>query len=112
MDATRISDNRFVLLKSIRKSLHPYEVEIGTFFSSPPLADDRKNHCVPIYDVLQDPYDDDIAIIVMPLLRCYNNPRFDTVGEAVSFFSQIFEVIPLHGSYATSSAHVICRVSN
>ena len=92
MDATRISDNQFVLLKSVKKSIHPYEVEIGRFLSSPPLADDSQNHCVPIYDVLQDPNDDDIVIIVMPLLRRYNDPRFDTIGEAVSFFSQIFEV--------------------
>ena len=93
MDATRIADNQYVFLKSIEKSLHPYEVEIGTFLSSPPLAGDSKNHCVPIYDVFQDPLDEDTVIIAMPLLRKYNDPRFDTVGEAVSFFLQIFEVI-------------------
>jgi hypothetical protein len=93
MDATRISDGKFVLLKCLQKSTFPYEVEISTFLSSSPLADDPKNHCVPVYEVLQLPDDNDKVIIVMPLLRKYGNPRFDTIGEVVGFFSQVFEVL-------------------
>lgn len=33
-----------------------------------------------------------MAILVMPLLRRYDSPPFNTVGEAVDFFRQIFEV--------------------
>ncbi|KAI0952734.1 hypothetical protein AcW1_007137 [Taiwanofungus camphoratus] len=91
LDATRISDGSMVTLKRISKSLHPYETDIGLFFSSRPLASDPRNHCVPIHDILQDTHDEDILIMVMPFLRLYNDPRFETVGEALEFFRQAFE---------------------
>ncbi|EGN92527.1 hypothetical protein SERLA73DRAFT_127369 [Serpula lacrymans var. lacrymans S7.3] len=90
LDATRISDGVFVTLKLIKKSRHPYEIEIGQLFSSEPVASDPANHCVPIYDVLHVPNDEDQAIIVMPLLRPFTNPRFDTCGEVVECFHQLF----------------------
>jgi hypothetical protein len=102
MDATRIADGKFVLLKCLLKSIYPHEVEISTFLSSPPLADDPTNHCVPVYEVLQLPDDDDRVIIVMPLLREYRDPRFDTIGEILHFFSQIFEVRVLSSSTGAS----------
>lgn len=91
-DATRISDGAFVSLKKLSKSVYPFEVSIGRYFSSEPLASDPRNHCAPFIDVLQVPYDDDLAVVVMPLLRYYDNPRFDTFGEAVDFFHQVIEV--------------------
>jgi hypothetical protein len=93
MDATRIMDGKFVVLKITRKSSHPFETEIGTLFSTPPLANDPANHCVPIYEVLQVPDDEDKLLLVMPLLRPYDDPRFDTFGEALEFLRQIFEVL-------------------
>jgi hypothetical protein len=100
MDATRMADGKFVLLKCFQKSIYPYEVEISTFFSLPPLAEDPQNHCVPVYEVLRFPDDDDKVIIVMPLLREYRDPRFDTIGEVVEFFSQIFGVCAMISSCA------------
>ncbi|EMD33657.1 hypothetical protein CERSUDRAFT_159893 [Gelatoporia subvermispora B] len=91
MDATRISDKKVVMLKKIPQSVHPYEVEIGRFFSSEALASDPRNHCVPIVEVFQDPFDVDILIVVMPLLRLHDEPPFETVGEIVDFVQQIFE---------------------
>ena len=96
LDATRISDGAYVILKIISQSLHPYEVEIGRFFSSEPLRSDPANHCIPIYDVLSVPDDKDKVIIVMPLLRVYTSPRFGTIGEAVECFRQLFEVSSLN----------------
>ena len=100
MDATRISDNAMVMMKRMNYSL---ENEIATYFSTEPLASHPRNHCVPVYEVLQVPDptgDDDEIIIVMPLLRPFYNPRFKSVGEAVEFFRQIFEVnesiFPVH----------------
>ncbi|KAJ7156551.1 hypothetical protein C8R43DRAFT_1065471 [Mycena crocata] len=90
MDAIRISDGAFVMLKKIDQSLHPFEVDIGTWFSAEPQGSDPENHCVPIYEVLQTP-DPNLKFIAMPLLARYDKPRFDTIGEAVSFFRQIFE---------------------
>lgn len=88
----RLKDGRTVVFKRISKSIHPYEVEIGRLLTSPPLADDPCNRCCPILEVMQDPQDPDIQIIVMPFLRPYNDPKFGTVGEAVEFFRQAFEV--------------------
>ncbi|EGN94300.1 hypothetical protein SERLA73DRAFT_188100 [Serpula lacrymans var. lacrymans S7.3] len=90
MDATRMVDGLAVTLKLMRKSRHPYEIEIGRLFSTEPLASDPANHCVSIHDVLDVPDNDDQAILVMPLLRPFNDPRFDTCGEVLDFFRQLF----------------------
>ena len=92
MDATRISDGAYVTLKTIKPSVHPYEADIGTYLSSEPLSSDPKNHCVPIYEVLQVPDVDDKIVLVMPFLRRYDHPSLQTFGESVDFFQQVFEV--------------------
>ena len=92
MDATRISDGVVVMMKRVDISRHPTEVELTTMLSSPPLTSEARNHCIPIYDVLQDPDDDKYQLMVLPLLRRYASPRFDTIGEAVECFRQIIQV--------------------
>ncbi|KAG9318988.1 kinase-like domain-containing protein [Chiua virens] len=90
IDATQILDGKVVTLKKVSRMDHPYEVEIGVYFSSESLASNPANHCIPIYDVLS--FDDNnIALLVMPLLRAYTDPNFDTIGEAVECFHQLFE---------------------
>ncbi|KDQ51608.1 hypothetical protein JAAARDRAFT_41078 [Jaapia argillacea MUCL 33604] len=91
IDATRLSDGTLVALKKVRKSIHPYEVEILSYLSSDPLSSDPQNHCVALYDVLQVPDDEDLTIVVMPYLRAFDNPRFDTYGEAIACFQQLFD---------------------
>lgn len=83
-----------VTLKQVDIEVHPYEVEIGQFLSSEPQMKDSRNRCVPILDVLQDPSNPKISVIVMPLLLPYDDPtcKFLTIGEAVAFFKQAFEV--------------------
>lgn len=92
LDATRLSDSSYVVLKLVKISDHPFELEIGQFLSSQTLAGASGNHCVPIYDTLHVPDDSETAIIVMPLLLDYRHPPFDTVGEVVECFRQLFEV--------------------
>lgn len=92
MDAKRVSDGATVAIKRVSRKLHPYELDISQLFSTDPLAADPRNHCVPIYEVLQSPEDSDIILLVMPLLRGYNNPPLQTIGEAVEYFRQVFEV--------------------
>ena len=92
MDAVRNSDGEMVVLKHISISVHPNEVQIGQFLCSPPVSENPMNHCCPILHVLEDPMNADIRILVMPLLRRYRDPAFETVGEAVEFFRQAFEV--------------------
>ncbi|KAG1755326.1 hypothetical protein EDD22DRAFT_1044681 [Suillus occidentalis] len=84
-------DGARVLLKCIDVSRHPYEIEIGRYFSSSPLSQDPANHCVPIYDILQVPTDNNLVIIVMPLLRDATDPYFDTIGEVIDCVQQLFE---------------------
>ncbi|KAF4567528.1 hypothetical protein EYR40_006530 [Pleurotus pulmonarius] len=91
LDAERQSNGELLVLKRVRKSLHPHEAEIGQYFSTSSVASDKHNHCIPIYDVLQVPDNDDLVILVMPFLRPHDDPAFDTIGEAVEFFSQVFE---------------------
>ncbi|KAJ7121104.1 hypothetical protein C8R44DRAFT_623082 [Mycena epipterygia] len=79
MDAERISDGNNVMLKRISKQIHPFEVEIGKLFSSSPLSEDPRNHCISILAVLQDPDDHDKQIIVMPRLMSFYKPIFYTV---------------------------------
>jgi hypothetical protein len=92
LDASR-EDGSLVILKYISVSKHPHEVEIGELFSSEPLASSPKNCCVPFYDVLRVPDNEDNVILVMPLLYRTENPPSQTVGEVVEFFRQIFEVV-------------------
>ena len=92
MDAVRVNDDTIVMIKRISKSQHPLESEIGLHLSSPELSSDPRNHCGRILDVLADPYDKDIQLIVMPLLRAHYDPKLETVGEAVELFRQMFEV--------------------
>lgn len=56
---------------------------------------------MPIYAVIQVPDDDDLTLLVMPTLRQYDNPRFDTLGETIEFFKQMFEVYDTLGLIKT-----------
>lgn len=92
IDGTRQSDGLLVSLKAVDTSVHPFEVEIGQFLSSEPLAKDPRNHSVCIIDVLQDPIHPNVTILVMPLLKKYDVPELSTVGEVVAFCKQAIEV--------------------
>ena len=82
-----------VTLKRIRRKDHPYEADIGLYFSSQALASQPANHCVHVYEVFTLDGEDDAMIMVMPLLRPYTDPSFDTIGEAMECFRQLFEVM-------------------
>ena len=92
LDAVRKSDGEMVMLKQVSRTVHPNEISIGQYLCSAALASDPRNHCCPVLDVLQDPTNPDIDILVMPLFREYNDPPHITVGEAIDFFRQAFEV--------------------
>jgi hypothetical protein len=93
MDATRISDGRPVMLKKLLKEEGPHELQINKLFSTEPLSSDPRNHCVPLLDVIE--LRDEPPILVHPLLRRHYDPRFQTFGEFVTFFSQTCEVSPV-----------------
>jgi hypothetical protein len=95
LDATRISDGALVMLKLISVSLFPHEIEISTYFSSDEMKKIPQNHCAPLYQVLHLPEDSDRAILVMPLLRRYDDPPFENTNEVLELFQQVFEVTRL-----------------
>jgi hypothetical protein len=92
LDAIRQSDNSLVMLKRIDTSVHPHEVEIARFFSSDEIASNPHNHCVPVVEVLLPPGTPEKAILVMPFLRSFDDPPFETLNDVVDFLRQVFEV--------------------
>ena len=109
MDATRISDGRQVVLKRLLTEEGPYELEINKLFSTEPLASNPRNRCVHLLDIIELP--DDPPILVHPLLRPYDDPRFQTYGEFITFFAQICEVSFL-SLQCTTQFSQLTRVSN
>ncbi|KAG6822649.1 hypothetical protein H0H92_013060 [Tricholoma furcatifolium] len=88
MDATR-ADGTVVMLKAINPARRPAEIPLGKLLSSECLAPPR-NRCMPYLDVLEQGPDQ--AFIVMPVLLWVEDVPFETIGEGVEFFRQIFEV--------------------
>ncbi|KAF9257941.1 hypothetical protein L218DRAFT_1005558 [Marasmius fiardii PR-910] len=77
LDARRISDGEVVMLKKVHvrdpSSTQP-ELTMGPMFRTEPLPDL-----------------DNIVLLVMPCLVKWDNPPFETIGEAVEFCRQMFE---------------------
>ena len=91
MDATR-KDGMQVMLKSVSVRRGHQELKIAQMFSLPEVRGKPQNHCVPLLDTFDLPGAFDEKLIVMPLLRRFDEPRFQTYGEFVAFFTQISEV--------------------
>ncbi|KAJ2978676.1 hypothetical protein NUW54_g11251 [Trametes sanguinea] len=94
MDATRLSNRELVAIKSFYKG--GQEQHIAQFFAS---IEDPRNHCVPIREILPDPKDPNLALMVMPYLRPCNHPEFGTVGDVVEFVDQTLEGLVFMHSY-------------
>jgi hypothetical protein len=81
------------MLKKVLLEEGQYELRIAQSFSSPEVARDPRNYCVPLLDVIEIPNANaGQKLMVMPFLRPFNNPRFQTFAEFVAFFTQICEV--------------------
>ena len=91
MDAIRLHDGKRVMLKKVLPEEGPHELQIGRFFSSREVATNLRNHCVPLLDVIKLPNSGQ-QLMVMPFLRPFDNPHFQTFGEFVAFFNQVCEV--------------------
>ena len=91
MDATRLSDGETVILKRVLRTRDPYEQDITSFLSSEPAKSHPRNHSVVLLETFDVP-ETDITILVMPFLMTFRNPEFETVGEVLECFRQVFEV--------------------
>jgi len=92
MDATRVRDNRQVMLKKVLPEEGPHELRINQLFSSPELSTMPNNHCAPLLEVIELQRPEPQKLMVFPLLRPFNRPKMQTFGEFVAFFTQICEV--------------------
>jgi len=112
MNAVRIEDGRPVMLKKVLPAEGPHELLITQLFSSPGLKRHPKNHCVPLLDLVDLSHirPDGRKLMVMPLLRPFKNPSFQTYGEFVAFFMQICE--GLQFMHERNVAHRDCTVNN
>lgn len=68
------------------------ESHIAQMLSTKELRADPRNHCVAIIEVIDDPDDDSISYMVMPLLRNADSPPFQFVKEIIDFVDQVLEV--------------------
>jgi serine/threonine protein kinase len=110
IDATSHRDNRPVLLKKLSRLHRPQEVNIMAMFARMKGSERSRNHCVPVLQALHDPQDPDITLVAMPLLRPYDNPPLETVGEVVELLRQIFE--GLYFMHRNQVAHRNLRLEN
>lgn len=78
------------------------ESHIALLLSS---INDPQNRCIPVYEVLRDPYQPQTSLMVMPYLRPCNDPDFVTVGDIIEFVGQTLEVsIRLRGALSESKS--------
>ncbi|TFK20531.1 other/AgaK1 protein kinase [Coprinopsis marcescibilis] len=109
-DAITVKNDKHVVLKRIDERKYPREIDILQYFSRAEIAADPRNRCIPLLQVLQAPDDDGHRIAVMPILRQYDRPEFDSVGEVVDFIRQLLEgFVFLHENRV---AHRDVRVEN
>jgi hypothetical protein len=102
MDATRMLDDRPVMLKKVLLADGPHELTLSQLFSSPELAKEPHNHCAPLLDVIELQSPEHQKLMVTPFLRPFNKPQMQTFGEFVAFFVQICEVWPNSTRFSVS----------
>ena len=94
MDAIHVRDDRQVILKKVHPEEGPHELRNNCLFSSPELATIPDNHCAPLLDIIELQNPEPQILMVFPLLRPFNQPKIQTFGEFVTFFTQICQVRP------------------
>ncbi|KAH0588535.1 hypothetical protein H2248_004364 [Termitomyces sp. 'cryptogamus'] len=89
MDASR-NDGSLVMFKCLHREDDHLEILLGKDLSGVDRQRFPENHCVPFLEVLEPP-DCEYVIVVMPYLVRWDIVPFETIGEVIEFFRQIFE---------------------
>ncbi|KZT72363.1 hypothetical protein DAEQUDRAFT_32581 [Daedalea quercina L-15889] len=108
MDAIRKADGALVSIKITKNDTN--ELAIARYLSSTVVPKAPQNHCVPVLDVLPDPFESTKTLMVMPYLRPFDDPPFTAIGEVIDFIDQTLEGIQfLHHQRV---AHRDCAAAN
>ncbi|KAF8494172.1 hypothetical protein F5888DRAFT_1719176 [Russula emetica] len=110
MDAIRVRDNLQVMFKKVLPEEGPHELRINRLFSSPELATMSDNHSAPLLDIIELQNPEPHKLMVFPLLRPFNQPKIQTFGEFVAFFTQICQGIRF--MHERNVAHRDCTANN
>lgn len=87
VDATRIADGKLVYIKQVMTG--DAESRLTLMLNS---HEDSTNHTVPILDTFVDTTDETISYLVMPFLRLFDEPPFESIGETLDFADKVLEV--------------------
>ena len=68
------------------------EGHIAQMLSTKEMLADPRNHCVPVIEVIEDPNDEKVSYMVMPLLQHVEWPPFECIKDIVDCVDQVFEV--------------------
>lgn len=72
MDATRITNGRFVCIKRLHTDSN--ELGIAKLVYAEERARNARNHCVSILDTFEDEADPSILYLIMPFMRPIDRP--------------------------------------
>ncbi|KAI0774924.1 kinase-like domain-containing protein [Trametes elegans] len=86
IDARRGDDDRLVAIKTVLNDSE--ESRIASYLSS---ITDTQNHCVPVYEILPDPFDPSYSLMVMSYLRPCQDPPLSTIGDIIEFVNQTLQ---------------------
>lgn len=101
-------DDKLVCIKRIVRNSE--EARIMQLLNTPELREDPRNHAVPLIEIFDDPDNETMSYMVMPLLRNADNPSFQYVKEIIDFVDQILEgLVFLHEKRV---AHRDCVLHN
>ncbi|KIY60663.1 hypothetical protein CYLTODRAFT_292628 [Cylindrobasidium torrendii FP15055 ss-10] len=74
------------------------------------LPESPRNHCTPILDLILAPDSEGGSIMIMPFFLPAHQPLFETVGELLEFFRQMFEGVQFMHEHRF--AHGDCTLEN
>ncbi|KAI0274583.1 hypothetical protein BGY98DRAFT_1188455 [Russula aff. rugulosa BPL654] len=110
-DFYTVEDGQPTIMRATMDAIRgPHELRINKLFSSPELATIPGNHCVPLLDVVELQNPEPQELMVFPLLRPFNQPKIQTFGEFVAFFTQICQGIRF--MHEQNVAHRDCTANN
>ena len=90
IDAIRTSDGQRVVLKRVERDTN--EIRLAQLLQVEGCSEDPDNHCVPILEYFDDIEDQHLGFLVMPLLRCFDEPPFAYINEVLDFVYQTLTV--------------------